>query len=490
MPQLTGLSGLAKAMTEKINLPALTLPYPALPPLPCPTALYPTLPYPTLPHLTLPYPTLPYPTLRYPTLPHPAGEGAGDARLVYVPPMDWPAGSQRPVFDYEDYPRYVGRERRIPAYYPSAKLPNTTKNIMGHIPQVNHTHGFYEGDYAISNEHGLSFGESTTSGRTAAAPVSAGGPSLLSMYELSRLAAERTTSSRAAVLLMGEMAERYGFWGGAAPDTGAESILVADQSEQFIFHVLAESNEKGGAIWAAQKMPKDHVTIVSNGTQPLSHLPPPLARTRAYGCMRISSISTCAPLHQRLSSARLTSPKKIFSSSHLICTASHVRMAGTHPYAIRPQTLSLPPHPTHALAPPLTTRAIHTLRCARDDPPTRRPTRARHLLPPTYLLISPCSFRPAHFALLISPFLLIHCTSSFASILRWDGKGLLHFTRTFSIGEYSSRYYAGRRQTDHHTLAQCVVRRCTELWHAMRWHTARSLRTARSGYASPRPTKY
>jgi dipeptidase len=121
------------------------------------------------------------------------GEGAGDPRLVYVPPLDWPANSPRPVIDYGDFPRYIGTERRVPAYFPTAKLPNVTNNLLGHIPQVNHTFGYWEGDYAISNEHGVSFGESTCSARTYALPVSRGGTStaLLTMNELSRLAAER-----------------------------------------------------------------------------------------------------------------------------------------------------------------------------------------------------------------------------------------------------------------------------------------------------------
>ena len=119
------------------------------------------------------------------------GEGAGDPRIVYVPALDWPAGAERPVFDYEDYPRYVGLERKVPAYYPSGVLPNKTSNLLGHIPQVSHTYAYYEADYAISNEHGLSFGESTTSARTFADSPAQGGPALLSMMELSRLAAER-----------------------------------------------------------------------------------------------------------------------------------------------------------------------------------------------------------------------------------------------------------------------------------------------------------
>ena len=65
------------------------------------------------------------------------GEGAGDARLVWVPARTWPAGSMRPVIDYQDYPRYVGKERGVPAYYPSELLPQpTTSLVIGEIPQV------------------------------------------------------------------------------------------------------------------------------------------------------------------------------------------------------------------------------------------------------------------------------------------------------------------------------------------------------------------
>ena len=183
---------------------------------------------------------------------------------VYVPPLDWPPGALRPVINYGNFPRYVGKERRVPAYYPTALLPNATQNLIGHLPQVNHTYGYYEGDYAISNEHGLSFGESTCSARTYAAPLSDGGPALLTMNELSRLAAERTTTARAAVELMGTLARQYGFVGEGAI-VGGESLLVADPIEQWIFHVLAESNATGGAIWAAQRVPRDHAVVVANG---------------------------------------------------------------------------------------------------------------------------------------------------------------------------------------------------------------------------------
>ena len=57
---------------------------------------------------------------------------------VYVPPLDWPPGALRPVINYGNFPRYVGKERRVPAYYPTALLPNATQNLIGKLPQVNH----------------------------------------------------------------------------------------------------------------------------------------------------------------------------------------------------------------------------------------------------------------------------------------------------------------------------------------------------------------
>ena len=47
------------------------------------------------------------------------GEAITDARLVRVPARDHAPGARRPVFfSPEDYPRYVGYERGLEAYYP------------------------------------------------------------------------------------------------------------------------------------------------------------------------------------------------------------------------------------------------------------------------------------------------------------------------------------------------------------------------------------
>jgi len=191
------------------------------------------------------------------------GEGAGDRRLVWIPPATHPEGALRPIVNYGDFPRYVGTERNVSDYFPSAHTPKETKNVIGYVPQVRTTYGYFEANYAIANSEGVSFGESTVSAKTFSTPKPSG-PSLLSMYSLSRLAAERAASAREAVLVMGSMAEKYGFYGDPSPDTGGESILVAGRKEQFIFHVLAVNASVGGAIWCAQRVPSDHVAIVAN----------------------------------------------------------------------------------------------------------------------------------------------------------------------------------------------------------------------------------
>ena len=75
--------------------------------------------------------------------------------------------------------------------------------------------------YALQNDCGLMFGESTASAIFRADPVgTAGGKALMCINELTRIASERTCSAREAVKLIGELGERYGFYG---PDGGSWS---------------------------------------------------------------------------------------------------------------------------------------------------------------------------------------------------------------------------------------------------------------------------
>jgi dipeptidase len=74
---------------------------------------------------------------------------------------------------------------------------------------------------------------------------------------------ERARSAREAVTIIGQLAEEHGFYGEGSFEGSAESLLIADKHEGWIFHVLAHPNGVS-AIWAAQRLPDTHVTVVAN----------------------------------------------------------------------------------------------------------------------------------------------------------------------------------------------------------------------------------
>lgn len=138
----------------------------------------------------------------------------------------------------------------------------TPSCTQGSIPQVAHTHAYLDGNYAVQNDCQLMFGESTASATfPAVGRGQPNGTALFNVNELTRIAAERVCSAREAVRLMGRLAEGHGFYGA---DGGAgEVLMVGDPEEVFVFHILSDPSGRG-AIWAAQRVPDDHVAVVAN----------------------------------------------------------------------------------------------------------------------------------------------------------------------------------------------------------------------------------
>lgn len=186
-----------------------------------------------------------------------------DQRLAYVPAADHKPGSVRPVYydasalgdmpEYHAYElrRYVGTDRG-----PIYKEPDLPQSIpIGYIPQVEHTYAYFEGSYAIMNEHQVMFGECTDGTKLQPDPV----PGKLIFYsaELSRVAAERCTTARQAVELIGHLIEAFGYYG-----TG-ETLPIGDTSEGWIME-LAPSPEGKGGLWVAKKVPEGEVFFAAN----------------------------------------------------------------------------------------------------------------------------------------------------------------------------------------------------------------------------------
>lgn len=179
-----------------------------------------------------------------------------DQRIVYVPAMDHPVGSKRPVY-YDpacfggSNIRYVGTSRG-PAYDDPNLAPTKP---LGYIEQVPHTYAYFDGNYAIMNEHQLIFGECTNGAKFQPKPEE--GKRIFYSAELSRVAAERCTTAREAIALMGSLIEDHGYYG-----TG-ETLLVADPNEAWVFEMCAVPGRTAG-LWIAKRVPDDHVFAAAN----------------------------------------------------------------------------------------------------------------------------------------------------------------------------------------------------------------------------------
>lgn len=126
------------------------------------------------------------------------------------------------------------------------------------------TYARTEATYGIANEFQVGIGESTCSGIFSALPIGYGGKALLSIDELSRISLERCNTSRCAVQLMGDLATEYGFYGvSVGIEVGAESLIVNDPEEVFVFHILPDDTGTS-AVWIAQRVPDNHVAVVAN----------------------------------------------------------------------------------------------------------------------------------------------------------------------------------------------------------------------------------
>ena len=178
-----------------------------------------------------------------------------DQRIVYVPAMDHPKGSKRPVYYDKNCfgggtNRYIGTSRG-----PGYETPGTPDKPIGYIDQVPHTYAYFDGNYGIMNEHQLMFGECTNGSKLEPKPE----PGKLIFYsaELSRVALERCKTSREAVKLMGKLIEEHGYYG-----TG-ETLLVGDPNEGWVFEMCASPGKKGG-LWVAKRVPDDEMFAAAN----------------------------------------------------------------------------------------------------------------------------------------------------------------------------------------------------------------------------------
>ncbi len=126
--------------------------------------------------------------------------------------------------------------------------------VAGRIPQAKHTFAYLNTAYPSLNEKQLAMGETTFTGPDTL--VNKKGMFLIE--ELQRIALQRCDNARDAIRLIGELIKEYGYG-----DYG-ECITIADTREVWQMEILGEGKGRIGGVWAAQRIPDDHVGISAN----------------------------------------------------------------------------------------------------------------------------------------------------------------------------------------------------------------------------------
>jgi dipeptidase len=140
--------------------------------------------------------------------------------------------------------------------------------VLGYIPQVEKTYAYFHSAYSHVNEFQLGIAESTINQRPELVTTREKGKQIMSIEQAMIFALQRCKKARVAVKLVGDLMTEYGFL--PSSGDGAECIMIADPDEIWVFEVFGVGMDwipqsgKPGAIWAAQRLPENHVTMVPN----------------------------------------------------------------------------------------------------------------------------------------------------------------------------------------------------------------------------------
>ncbi|MFA6770569.1 MAG: C69 family dipeptidase, partial [Bacteroidales bacterium] len=134
--------------------------------------------------------------------------------------------------------------------------PWDLRNVVekGRIPAIQETFAYLSTAYPCLNEKQLAIGETTIVGKREL--INKEGYFLIE--ELQRVALQRCSTSRDAVILIGKLAEEYGYG-----DSG-ECLTIADKNEIWQIELFGSGPGKPSAIWVAQRVPNNHVAVSAN----------------------------------------------------------------------------------------------------------------------------------------------------------------------------------------------------------------------------------
>lgn len=146
--------------------------------------------------------------------------------------------------------------------------PEAPVEILGHIPQAERTFTYFRSAYSHLNENQLAIAESTTNQRPELANEKGKCEQIMTIEQAQVFALQRCRTAREAVRLIGELVTAYGFL--CSSGDGSESLCIGDPREVWVMEVFGvgpawkKDSGRPGAIWAAQRLPDDHATMIPN----------------------------------------------------------------------------------------------------------------------------------------------------------------------------------------------------------------------------------
>ncbi len=160
-----------------------------------------------------------------------------------TPAKDHPKGAMKTIYKRVDSDSFA-----MPVYL---DVP------IGEIPEVRHTYGFINSAVRCMNDQQLTIGESTFGGRSTLRSDSG----MIHMEMLTRILLERCKTARGAIKLAGKLLDKYGWI-----DTG-ECLTFADTKEVWHMEIVGPGKGNFGAVWAAQRVPDDQVSVNANASR-------------------------------------------------------------------------------------------------------------------------------------------------------------------------------------------------------------------------------
>ncbi|OGD27642.1 MAG: hypothetical protein A2V57_10650 [Candidatus Aminicenantes bacterium RBG_19FT_COMBO_65_30] len=188
---------------------------------------------------------------------HAADCGVCDFTWRHVPAADHKPAEKRQLY-------HIDQIRTWPPAQ-GGKWAMVLKDPAGvEIPQVPHTYGYHHAVFGYMNDQQLAIAESSINNVRKLSNPTPTPATNITMLTL--LAMERCRTAREAIKLMGSLAEKYGY----GYHDGGEMLAVSDPKEIWVFEIMpvgplwTPKSGKPGAVWAAQRVPDDHVSVCPN----------------------------------------------------------------------------------------------------------------------------------------------------------------------------------------------------------------------------------